>query len=104
MKNDQIDALEEWRKKIDKVDRQLVKLLNDRAHYVGEIGNIKVVLGLRAYTPERESEIMKNVKEANGGPLSSEAVRRLFERIVDESRAVERTAMLKRKDSACTKS
>jgi len=104
MKNDLTEALEEWRKKIDKVDLQLVKLLNDRALYAGEIGNIKVVLGLGAYTPDRENEIMKNVTNANGGPLSPEAVQRLFERIVDESRAVERTAMLKRKNSARPKS
>ena len=97
---ERLEALEEWRKKIDAVDLQLVKLLNERAHYAAEIGNIKFVLGLGAYTPEREEEIMNNVSEANVGPLSSDAIRRLFERIVDESRAVERTAMLKRKTSA----
>ncbi len=104
MKRDHIDALEAWRKKIDEVDLQLVRLLNDRAQYAAEIGTIKIALGLAAYTPEREKEIMMNVTAANGGPLSSEAVRRLFERIVDESRAVERTEMLKKKNAARKKS
>ena len=103
MKNERLDALEEWRKKIDAVDLQLVRLLNDRAHYAAEIGSIKLVLGLGVYTPEREEEIMKNVTDANGGPLSAQAIRRLFERIVDESRAVERTAMTKKNDSARSK-
>ncbi|HLA68323.1 MAG TPA: chorismate mutase [Bacteroidota bacterium] len=98
MKGERLDELDEWRKKIDAVDLQLVKLLNDRAHYAAEIGNIKLGLGLGAYTPEREEEIMKNVTDANGGPLSAQAIRRLFERIVDESRAVERTAMMKKND------
>ena len=100
MKKEPLDALEEWRKKIDAVDAQLVKLLNDRAHYAEEIGKIKLTLGLGAYTPEREEEIMRNVTGVNGGPLSAQAVRRLFERIIDESRAVERTAMSKQKSSS----
>ncbi len=97
MKEDQVRALDEWRKKIDSVDLQLVKLLNDRAHYAAEIGKIKVALGLEAYTPDREEEIMQNVTEANHGPLSMQALRRLFERIIDESRSVERAAMQKEK-------
>lgn len=98
MRKEPLQALDEWRKKIDAVDLLLVKLLNDRAHFAEEIGKVKLLLGLGAYTPEREEEVMKNVTDANGGPLSPQAVRRLFERIIDESRAVERTAMTKLKN------
>ncbi|HEX9615451.1 MAG TPA: chorismate mutase [Bacteroidota bacterium] len=87
------DALETWRRKIDSIDLELVKLLNERAHYAEEIGKIKNSLGLPAYSPEREEEVMNNVKQSNPGPLSLQALRRLFERIIDESRSVESAAM-----------
>jgi len=88
-----LDDLNALRKKIDELDQKLVRLLNERAHHAKEIGKIKARLGLAAYTPEREEEIMNNVTKENMGPLSIKAVRRLFERIIDESRAVERKAM-----------
>jgi chorismate mutase len=88
-----MDPLAEWRKKIDEVDLQLVALLNQRARYAEKIGRIKLGLGLDAYSPEREEEVMENVLRSNAGPLSQQAIRRLFERIIDESRAVERLAM-----------
>lgn len=92
------DELDRWRSRIDGIDRELVRLLNERAQSAEEIGRIKLVLGLDAYSPEREEEVMKNVTDANPGPLSVQAVRRLFERIIDESRSVERLAMLKKKN------
>jgi chorismate mutase len=88
-----MDPLAEWRKKIDDIDLHLVVLLNERARYAEEIGKVKLGLGLNAYSPEREEEVMENVLRANQGPLSPQAIRRLFERIIDESRAVERRAM-----------
>ena len=93
MSGEPIDDLNALRKKIDELDMKLVQLLNERAHHAAEIGKIKTKLGLEAYTPEREEEIMNNVTKENEGPLSLKAVRRLFERIIDESRAVERKAM-----------
>lgn len=87
------EELDRWRAKIDAVDLELVKLLNERAHYAEEIGKIKLLLGLDAYSPEREEEVMRNVTNSNKGPLSFQALRRLFERIIDESRAQEREAM-----------
>jgi chorismate mutase len=88
-----------WRDHIDKIDLQLVALLNKRAHCADEIGKIKLRLGFEAYSPEREHEVMHNVTTANPGPLSAKAVRRLFERIIDESRSVERATMNKKKKS-----
>jgi chorismate mutase len=92
-----MNDLELWRTKIDEIDLLLVKLLNDRAHYATEIGKVKLALGLDAYSPRREEEVMKNVTTHNAGPLSTQAVRRLFERIIDESRSVERIYMHEQK-------
>jgi chorismate mutase len=92
-----MDDLETWRNKIDAMDLRLVKLLNDRARCATEIGKIKLALGLDAYSPRREAEVMKNVTTHNAGPLSTQAIRRLFERIIDESRSVERIYMHEQK-------
>lgn len=78
------------REAIDRVDEVLVKLLNQRAKYAVEIGEIKGVLSLPIYAPEREKQVLRHVETASEGPLESDAVRRLFERIIDESRRVER--------------
>ena len=64
-----MDALGEWRNKIDEVDAQLVALLNTRARYAEEIGKVKLSLGLEAYSPEREEEVMQHVMHQNAGPL-----------------------------------
>lgn len=90
-------SIDEWRIKIDDVDRQLVDLLNERARYADDIGKIKEQLGLDAYSPRREQEVLENVLGSNKGPLSDAALRRLFERIIDESRKLEREAMIERK-------
>lgn len=92
-----MNDLEVWRTKIDEIDLQLVKLLNDRARYATEIGKVKLALGLDAYSPRREEEVMKHVTMHNPGPLSVQAIRRLFERIIDESRSVERIYMHEQK-------
>jgi chorismate mutase len=90
-----IDAeaeLKRLREAIDRVDEVLVKLLNQRAKYAVEIGEIKGVLSLPIYSPEREKEVLQHVESQSAGPLEGTAVRRLFERIIDESRRVEREA------------
>jgi Chorismate mutase len=75
---------------IDRVDEVLVKLLNQRARYAVEIGEAKGVLQLPIYVPEREKDVLRHVEAASAGPLSGITIRRLFERIIDESRRVER--------------
>ena len=85
--------LEEWRHKIDEIDRRLVELLNERSNCVLEIGRLKKVDGTPLYQPEREREVLQAVESATHGPLSAAAIRRLFERILDEARSVESTAM-----------
>ena len=85
--------IEEWRRRIDEIDRKLVELLNERSRCALEIGRLKRVAALPLYQPEREREILEGVERANRGPLPDTAIRRLFERIIDEARAVERAAM-----------
>lgn len=82
-----------WRKRIDEIDQELVKLLSERSRCAVEIGHLKKELGMPAWQPEREAEILRNVVKSNHGPLDDAAIRRLFERIVDEARALERHAM-----------
>jgi chorismate mutase len=84
--------IEEWRRRIDAIDDQIVRLLNSRSACVVEIGRIKRALGLPLYSPEREGALLERVLRENPGPLDGPAVRRLFERIIDESRRLERLA------------
>jgi chorismate mutase len=88
-----MNDLDGWRKHIDEIDQQLVRLLNDRSRCAVEIGHLKKQLNLLAWQPEREAEILRNVVKSNQGPLDDAAIRRLFERIIDEARALERHAM-----------
>ena len=87
--------IEEWRDEIDKLDEQLVKLLNARSQCAIELGRIKRDLGLAIYSPDREREVIAHVTGINPGPLDRTAVRRLFERIIDESRRIERVTVEK---------
>lgn len=79
-----------WRQRIDEIDLQLVKLFNERTHCAIEIGHIKKRHGLEIYSPSREAQVIANVTNANTGPLDAEAIRRLFERVIDEARRIER--------------
>ncbi|MBP6823734.1 MAG: chorismate mutase [Acidobacteria bacterium] len=80
----------EWRQRIDDIDLQLVKLFNERTQCAIEIGHIKKRIGLEIYSPSREAQVIANVTNANTGPLDAEAIRRLFERVIDEARRIER--------------
>lgn len=86
------DPMEDLRLRIDAIDRKMVRLLNERAGCAIALGGIKQKRGLPIYQPAREEEVLGNVQRTNGGPLEPEALRRLFERIIDESRRIERLA------------
>jgi chorismate mutase len=83
----------DWRKRMDEIDQKLVALLNERSQCALEIGRIKQSLGMPIYQPTRENEVLSNAARNNKGPLSDAAIRRLFERIIDEARSAERIAM-----------
>lgn len=87
--------ISEWRDKIDEIDRKLVELLNARSQCSIEIGKLKRVLGLPIYEPRREEMVFENTAQVNRGPLQPGALRRIFERIIDESRSIQRAPMEK---------
>ena len=83
--------LDDLRRNIDRVDEVLVRLLNERARCVCEIGQVKKEQGIEVYQPDREKDVLKHVREvASEGPLGPDAIGRLFERIIDEARRLER--------------
>lgn len=84
--------LEDLRRRIDMLDEHLVRLLNARAACALEIGRIKREVGMDIYQPTREAEVLTNVNRLNTGPLGPQAIQRLFERIIDEARHLERIA------------
>jgi chorismate mutase-like protein len=90
-------SINEWRKRIDRVDARLVKLLNQRSRYAAVVALLKRKTRLPHYQPEREREILKRVQRINRGPLSDAALQRLFRRILAEARAVGRRAARKKK-------
>jgi chorismate mutase len=87
-----IERLDDLRKKIDAFDEALVRLLNARAACALEIGRVKKQIGMAIYQPSRETEVLGHVQDVNPGPLDDRAIRRLFERVIDEARRLERIA------------
>ena len=85
--------LEKCRVLVDDVDRRLVALLNERTRVVQEIGRVKRQTNMPIYEPKREDQVFANISASNGGPLTEEAVRRIFERIIDEMRMIQRVWM-----------
>ena len=86
--------LEEYRMQIDEVDRRIVALLNERIAVVENIGRVKRQAHLPVYEPKREDQVFANITSANHGPLTTQAVRGIFERIIDASRSIQRLRML----------
>jgi len=90
---DALAALGKCRERIDDVDRRIIALLNERTNVVEEIGRIKGEARLPVYEPKREDQVFSNVMDHNPGPLSNEAAKRIFERIIDEMRKIQRDKM-----------
>jgi chorismate mutase len=91
---DGLKALAVCRDRIDDLDRRILALLNERTRVVEEIGRVKQHLDLPIYEPRRENEVFANVTGHNTGPLTPDGVKRVFERIIDEMRNVQRLRML----------
>ncbi len=89
-------TIDELRKEIDRLDSELLRILNQRADLAVQIGVIKKGSGVPVYDPAREKQIIQRMEAENPGPLDHEAIVRLFERVIDESRRVERIMTLRK--------
>src|SRR5450432_2017339 len=85
--------LAECRTLIDEVDLKLLALLNERTRIVEEIGQVKQTLTLPIYEPRREQQVFENITANNQGPMPNDAVKRVFERIIDEMRSIQKIRM-----------
>jgi chorismate mutase len=86
-------TIDELRERIDQLDEKLVELLTERANCALRIGQLKHDLGLEVYQPDREAQVLHHVQahgRHTGSPLGSDAIVRVFERIIDEARRIER--------------
>lgn len=82
--------IEDWRNKIDELDRKLVALLSERARAAVEIGKLKRNTNLPVYEPDRERVVLDNVQRANTGPLPGRDLVRIYERIMDVMRNIQK--------------
>jgi chorismate mutase len=82
--------LAQCRREIDALDLQLLELLNQRTRVVEKIGQAKEAVHLPIYEPKREEDVFRNVVANNQGPLAADALKRIFERIIDEMRSLQR--------------
>ncbi len=94
-KDEAVRLLADCRSRIDEIDRQLVELLNRRTRIVEDIGQVKEASGLPIYEPNREEDVFRNVFSNNHGPLTAEALRGIYERIIDEMRSLQRIRLAK---------
>src|ERR1700752_3642745 len=92
--------IEDWRKKIDELDRKLVALLSERAQAAVEIGRLKRDTNLPVYEPDRERIVFSNVQEANKGPLPGRDLVRIYERIIDVMRNIQKEQIVPRSEPA----
>jgi chorismate mutase len=90
----------DWRAKIDELDRKLVEVLSERARAAHEIGRLKRDTSLPVYEPDRERIVLENVQALNRGPLPQRDVVRIFERIMDVMRSIQKEESVSQSEAA----
>ena len=83
-------TIDDLRIKIDQLDQELLRIFNQRAGLALQIVHVKKELDLPVYNPDREQYIFDKMQQLNPGPLDDQAIKRMFERVIDESRTLER--------------
>jgi chorismate mutase len=94
--------IEDWRRKIDELDRQIVSLLSERAEAAQAIGRLKRTTSMPIYEPNRERVIFENVRAANRGPLPDIELTHIYERIIDVMRALQGQELASKSSQAKT--
>ena len=94
--------IEDWRKKIDEIDRKLVELLNQRAYAAHQIGRLKRNTNMPIYEPDRERIVFEHVKEINPGPLPGRDLAQIYERIMDVMRKIQKEEIAPQTQVAAT--
>ncbi len=84
------EQLKPLRESIDAVDRELVRLLNERARLAQQVGHLKQSSNAPVYRPEREAEVLRKVAALNAGPLADGAICGVYREIISACRALER--------------
>jgi len=75
---------------IDKLDEQIVQLINDRARAASAIGDLKHKSNLPVYEPKREQHVFEHVHAVNRGPLANAEIQHIYERIIDVMRSLQK--------------
>jgi chorismate mutase/prephenate dehydratase len=78
------------RKRIDRLDRQILELINERATLAHKIGHLKDASGQTVYAPDREEEVLARAAKLSKGPLAEQCIRSVFREIISGSRAIEK--------------
>src|SRR5947199_1955830 len=92
--------IEDWRKKIDDLDRKLVELLSERARAAVAIGKLKRNTSMPIYEPDRERIVFANVQNTNPGPLPGRDLVRIYERIIDVMRNIQKEEIVPKSEPA----
>ena len=82
--------LDDWRQQIDSLDRDLVTLLNARARIVLDLAPLKRERGVPVHEPDREEQVLNNIRSSNQGPLTNDALERVYDAVIREMRAMQR--------------
>jgi chorismate mutase len=82
--------ISDWRQKIDELDEQIVRLINQRAEAAQAIGELKKTADLPVYEPQREQTVFDHVRAKNSGPLADAEIQHVYERIIDVMRTLQR--------------
>ena len=84
-------SLQEHRQAIDKLDKEIDALLNERTKHVLEIGEIKIKAGEEIYAPHRELAVLERICKHNQGPITNESLRAIYREVMSSALSLEKT-------------
>ena len=84
-------SIEKQRKAIDRIDAQIVNLLNERTEHVLQIGKSKIEAGEEIYAPHRESDLLRRIRKLNPGPIADESLSAIYREVMSSALALQKT-------------